>query len=97
MTETETNERLIRFVSERVASLVLHGAAETLATGVMDLVVTYDSVLPHLQDKEPDYATGVADGLGQALRHIAAAWSHHPDYEAAFAVQTPATAAAWTA
>ncbi|MGW3321345.1 hypothetical protein [Streptomyces virginiae] len=96
MTETEANERLVRFAGERVASLVLHGAAETLATGVMDLLGTCDSVLPHLQDKGPDYATG-ADGLGRALRHIAAAWPHHPDCEAAFAVRTPATAEAWTA
>lgn len=63
----------------------------------MDLVVAYDEILPHLDGKGPDWATGVADGLGEALRHIAAAWYHHPDYEAEFAVRAPALPEAWRA
>ncbi|AWI32718.1 hypothetical protein DDW44_30870 [Streptomyces tirandamycinicus] len=73
-----------------------YGKAENLATGVMDLLGAYDEILPNLKAAGPDYASGVADGLGQALRYIAAAWHHHPDYKAAFAVQTPAKTESWT-
>lgn len=31
-------------------------------------------------DPEPEYAYGRAGGLGEAVRHLAAAWSDHPDY-----------------
>ncbi|MGG8410312.1 hypothetical protein ACM614_29020 [Streptomyces sp. 12297] len=90
-----TEERLVRFVSDRVGELLLHGAAEQLAAGTMALLVSYSEILPHLKDKGPDYATGVADGLGQALRYIAGTWHQHPDYEVAFAVQAPATTEEW--
>jgi hypothetical protein len=31
---------------------------------------------------EPEYAYGRADGLGEAVRQLAAVWSDHPDYRA---------------
>ncbi|MFJ5143021.1 hypothetical protein [Streptomyces sp. NPDC088707] len=95
LTPASTEERLVRFVSDRVGELVMHGAAEQLAAGTMALLVSYSEILPHLKDKGPDYATGVADGLGQAVRYIAGTWHQHPDYEQAFAVQAPATTDEW--
>ncbi|MFJ4342604.1 hypothetical protein [Streptomyces sp. NPDC088915] len=90
------DQRLALFVSARVQELGPdYGAAHNLAVGTMALLVSFTEILPHLTDKGPDYAIGVADGLGQALRYIAGAWHQHPDYEEAFAVQDPATTETW--
>lgn len=35
-------------------------------------------------DPELEYAVGRAVGLGEAVRHLAAVWSGHPDYEEAW-------------
>ncbi|MFF0754366.1 hypothetical protein [Streptomyces sp. NPDC004267] len=90
------DHRLTQFVSARVQELGPdYGATHNLAAGTMALLVTYAEILPYLTDKAPDYAVGVADGLGQALRYIASGWHQHPDYETAFAVQAPATTDEW--
>ncbi|MER5891203.1 hypothetical protein ABT160_45975 [Streptomyces sp. NPDC001941] len=70
------------------------GAAENLAAGALGLAAAYAEILPHMDGRGPDWATGVADGLGNGLRYLAASWDH-PDYRLYFAPQTPATPAAW--
>lgn len=98
LSERERNEELIAFVSNRLERLGPdYGPAENLAAGVSDLMATYAEILPRLDDEEPSYAVGVADGLGQALRYIASAWHHHPDYKPYFAPQAPATVSEWPA
>ncbi len=49
----------------------------------------------HLKDKAPDCPTGVVDGLRQTLRYIAGTCHQHPNYEAVFVVQDPATTETW--
>jgi len=90
-------ERLIQFVSARIQELGPDfGSARSLAAGTMALLVSYAEILPNLKDQGPEYGTGVADGLGQALRYVAGGWQDHPDFETEFAVQTPAKAEDWT-
>ncbi|MEV5194762.1 hypothetical protein AB0K86_19935 [Streptomyces clavifer] len=90
-------ERLIQFVSDRVKELGPDfGAAREIAGGTMAPLVSYAEIQPQLKGLGPDYSTGVADGLGQALRYIAGAWQDHPNFETEFAVQTPAKAEDWT-
>uniref|UniRef100_UPI003F49132B hypothetical protein n=1 Tax=Streptomyces sp. CA-136453 TaxID=3240050 RepID=UPI003F49132B len=87
---------LIAFVSDRLQTLGPdYGAAENLAAGAADLLAAYAEIFPRLDNLPPDWATGVADGLGQALRYLASAWHHHPDYRPYFAPQAPATAETW--
>ncbi|MGI5337707.1 hypothetical protein ACQEVS_10060 [Streptomyces sp. CA-181903] len=96
--ESVQAEELIAFVSARIEALGSDpGAAENLAAGTSDLLEAYNEILPRLAGLGPDYATGVVDGLGNALRYLATAWHHHPDYRLYFAPQTPATPAAWSA
>ncbi|MEU9699564.1 hypothetical protein [Streptomyces sp. NPDC047981] len=95
--ERKQNEELVAFVTGRLMHLGMGGPSEDLAHGVGDLLTTYRRILPHLDGAAPDYATGVADGLGQALRYIAAGYRHHPDYKPYFAPQAPATVAEWPA
>ncbi|MFJ8301270.1 hypothetical protein ACIQ9R_35965 [Streptomyces sp. NPDC094447] len=94
--ERQQNEELIRFVTARVAEAGT-GPALPLAAGVSGLLTTYAHILPFLDDMGPEYSTGVADGLGQALRYIAAVWDYHPDYQTYFAPQAPATISEWPA
>ncbi|MER6230975.1 hypothetical protein ACFUC2_04760 [[Kitasatospora] papulosa] len=90
-------ERLIQFVSARIQELGPDfGPVRSLAAGTMALLVSYAEILPHLKDQGPAYETGVADGLGQALRYVAGGWQDHPNFETEFAVQTPAKAEDWT-
>ena len=44
-----------------------------------------------IADPEPEYAYGRAEGLGEAVRHIAAIWSDHPHYQASWALPKEAT------
>ena len=46
------------------------------------LVAAYSEVCHYdTADPEPEYAVGRAAGLGEAVRHLAAAWSEHPQYD----------------
>ncbi|MFV5997639.1 hypothetical protein ACNPQM_35920 [Streptomyces sp. NPDC056231] len=96
-TDRETNEQLLAFMKGQLIALGPHSATtENLVLGVWRLMAVWEETLPHIEDAGPDYATGVADGLGQGLRHIAAVWGHHPNYQPHFAPQTPAVAEAWS-
>ncbi|MEU7028860.1 hypothetical protein AB0A60_19490 [Streptomyces sp. NPDC046275] len=96
-TDRQQAEELIGFISDRLEVIEARGSAENLVAGATDLLTNYAEILPHLDNAVPDYSSGVADGLGQALRYLACAWHHHPDFKPYFAPQTPATAEAWTA
>ncbi|WP_327241489.1 hypothetical protein [Streptomyces sp. NBC_01320] len=96
LVERVTNEQLLAFITGQLDALGPRSAAtENLVLGVRRLMALWEEILPHLEDAGPDYATGVADGLGQGLRHIATAWDHHPDYQSRFHPQAPALASEW--
>ncbi|MER7765194.1 hypothetical protein [Streptomyces sp. NPDC097619] len=88
------NERLVRFITDRIATLGVHGPTEPLATGVMGLVTAYSTLQEAARGQAPDYATGVVDGLGQALRYIAGGFPPSQDND--FPVDTAALPEAWT-
>ncbi|MFE1384224.1 hypothetical protein ACFW6S_35295 [Streptomyces sp. NPDC058740] len=90
-------EELITFVPDRLLVAGTRGPGENLAAGDADLLSTYAEILPRLDDAGPYCDAGVADGLGQALRYVARAWHHHPDFQTCFASQAPATSEAWRA
>ena len=96
LTERETNEQLLAFIGGRLDALGPRSAStEHLVLGVRRLMAVWEEILPHLENEGPGYETGVADGLGQGLRHIATAWGHHPDYQSRFAPQAPALVSEW--
>ena len=69
--------------SERVAHIALHDPAAVLRdiAGKRKILDAYAEVAyMDIAEPEPEFAYGRAVGLGEAVRHLAAEFSTHPDY-----------------
>ncbi|MFJ3832141.1 hypothetical protein ACIPWI_29825 [Streptomyces sp. NPDC090046] len=90
------NETLLAFIRARLADEGARQAGPASA-GIMALVEAFEAIAPQARKLSPGFDTGIADGLGQALRIITMQWAQHLDYLPEFCVGDSARPEAWTA
>lgn len=73
------DSRLSRHIARHDPARVLREVAAKRAILAAYAEVSYMDIA----DPEPEFAYGRAVGLGEAMRHLAATWSDHPDFDRA--------------
>jgi hypothetical protein len=80
------SEALHQFLADRLAELGPGAMGDPLAAGVNAQLIVHGDLLRYRDHGAlAGHDAGFIDGFGLALRHIAARWQEHPDYQAAWA------------